>query len=156
MCWRVHVRSHPSNGKNCTSNEMKLLRVVKQLNRRSRLEVFCTKGALINFSKLTGKHLCQSLFFNIKVAGLRPNLKKRLWHRCFAVNFANLLRAHFLTKHLWLLFLKKKQLIFPSHILTILLWFYNCYSIVKKKRCSIWNAAQFSWFHYAIIKNLLL
>ena len=27
-------------------------------------EVFCKKGALNNFSKFTGKHLCQSLFFN--------------------------------------------------------------------------------------------
>ena len=35
---------------------------------------------------------CQSLFFN-KVAGLRPAtlLKKRLWHRCFSVNFAKFL-----------------------------------------------------------------
>ena len=29
------------------------------------------KGVLKNFTKFTGKHLCQSLFFN-KVAGLRP------------------------------------------------------------------------------------
>ena len=27
-------------------------------------KVFCRKGVLINFAKLTGKHLCQSLFFN--------------------------------------------------------------------------------------------
>ena len=39
--------------------------------RSSRLEVFCRKGVLRNFAKFTGKHLCQSLFFN-KVAGLRP------------------------------------------------------------------------------------
>ena len=37
----------------------------------SRQEVFCEKGVLRNFTKFTGKHLCQSLFFN-KVAGLRP------------------------------------------------------------------------------------
>ena len=45
----------------------------------SRPEVFCKKGALENFTKFIGKHLCQSLFFN-KVAGLRPAtlLKKRL------------------------------------------------------------------------------
>ena len=38
-----------------------------------------TGGALGNLTKLTGKHLCQSLFFN-KVAGLRPAtlLKMRL------------------------------------------------------------------------------
>ena len=27
-------------------------------------EVFCKKGVLRNFAKFTGKHLCQSLFFN--------------------------------------------------------------------------------------------
>ena len=34
-------------------------------------EVFCEKVVLRNFTKFTGKHLCQSLFFN-KVAGLTP------------------------------------------------------------------------------------
>ena len=28
-------------------------------------------------------------------------LKKRLWHRCFPVNFAKFLRILFLTEHLW-------------------------------------------------------
>ena len=37
--------------------------------RNSRPEVLCKKGALKNFAKFTGKHLCQSLFLN-KVAGL--------------------------------------------------------------------------------------
>ena len=36
--------------------------------RSCRPEVFCEKGVLRNFSKFTGKHLCQGLFFN-KVAG---------------------------------------------------------------------------------------
>ena len=55
------------------------------------------KGVLRNFTKFTGKYLCQGLFFN-KVAGLRPAtlLKKRLWHRCFPVNFVKFLRASFL------------------------------------------------------------
>ena len=71
------------------------------------LEVFCINGFLRNFAKLTGKHLCQSLFFN-KVAGLRPAtlLKKRLWHRCFPVNFAKFLRIPFLTEYIWWLLLK--------------------------------------------------
>ena len=67
--------------------------------------MFCKKGVPRNFAKFTGKHLCQSPFFN-KVAGLRPAtlLKKRLWHRCFPVNFAKFLRTPFFTKHLrWLL-----------------------------------------------------
>ena len=47
------------------------------------------KGTLRNFAKFTGKHLCQSLFFNL-VAELSPAtlLKKKLWDRCFPVNFA--------------------------------------------------------------------
>ena len=55
------------------------------------------KGALKNFDKFTGKHLCQSQFFN-KVAGLRPAilLKSRLWHWCFPVNLAKFLRIPFL------------------------------------------------------------
>ena len=49
------------------------------MHSRSHPEVFCEKGVLRNFAKFTGKHLCQSLFFN-KVAGLRPAtlLKRRL------------------------------------------------------------------------------
>ena len=57
--------------------------------------MFCKKGVLRNFEKFTGKHLCQSPFFN-KVAGLRPS-----WHRCFLVNLAKFLRTPFLTEHLW-------------------------------------------------------
>ena len=54
-------------------------------------------GVFRNFAKFTGKHLCQSHFLN-KVAYLRPAtlLKKRLWRRCFPVNFAKFLRAPFL------------------------------------------------------------
>ena len=36
--------------------------------RSSRPEVFCKKVVLRNFGKFTGKHLCQSLYFD-KVAG---------------------------------------------------------------------------------------
>ena len=52
--------------------------------RSSRPEVLCKKGVPRNFEKFTGKHLCQSVFFD-KVAGLRPAtlLKKELWHWCF-------------------------------------------------------------------------
>ena len=68
--------------------------------------MFCKKGVLTNFTKLTGKHLCQSLLFN-KVAGLRPAtlLKKRLWHRCFPVNFVKFLRTPFFIERLWWLLL---------------------------------------------------
>ena len=62
--------------------------------RNSRPEVFCEKGVLRN-----------SLFY--QAAGLKPAtlLKKKLWHRCFSVNFAKFLRTPFLTVHLWWLLL---------------------------------------------------
>ena len=60
--------------------------------RSSRLEVFSKKGVLSNFAKFTGKHLCQSLFYNTL-------LIKRLWHRWFPVNFAIFLRTPFLPEH---------------------------------------------------------
>ena len=54
------------------------------------------KDALKNLEKFTGKHLCQSLFFN-KVAGLRAATlsKKRLWHRCFPGNLAKFFKNSF-------------------------------------------------------------
>ena len=72
-------------------------------------EVFCKKGVLQTFAKFTGKHLCQSLFFN-NVEGLMPAklLKRRLWHRCFPVNFAKFWRTPFFMEHLrWLLLYKQ-------------------------------------------------
>ena len=49
--------------------------------------VFCKKGVLKNFAKLSGQHLSQSLLFN-KVAGLRYQLYlKKISHKCLPVNF---------------------------------------------------------------------
>ena len=69
----------------------------KRMFRSSYQKCSIKKGVLRNFAKFTGKYLCQSLFFN-KIAGLGPAtlLKKRLWHRCFPVNFAKFLRTPFL------------------------------------------------------------
>ena len=79
--------------------------------RSSRPVVFCKKGALRNFTKYSGKHLCQSLFFN-KVLDLRPAtlLKKRLWHRCFPANFVKFLRTPFYIEHFWWLLLNLETL----------------------------------------------
>ena len=51
-------------------------------------EMFYIKRVLKNFIKFTEKHLRQSLFFN-RVVDLRPVtlFKKRLWYRCFPVQF---------------------------------------------------------------------
>ena len=53
-----------------------------------------------HFVKFTGKHLCQSLF-----------LKKRLWHRCFPVNFVKFLRTPFFIEHLWWLLLERNYVV---------------------------------------------
>ena len=55
------------------------------------------KSVLKDLIKFTGKHPCQSLFFNT-VAGLRPAtlFQKRLWHRCFPVNFQTFLKTRIL------------------------------------------------------------
>ena len=98
--------------------------------RSSLPEVFCKKDVLRNFIKFTGKHLCYSLFFNKvagqslffnKVAGLRPAvwLKRRLWHRCFSVNFSKFLRILFLTKHLRLLLLQIMEIVFEHFDLVL-------------------------------------
>ena len=65
--------------------------------RSSRPEVFCKIGVFRNFAKLTGKHLCQSLFFD-KVAGLRPAtlLKKRSGTGVFLWILWNSEEHHFL------------------------------------------------------------
>ena len=55
-----------------------------------------------NFEKFTGIQLCQSPFFN-KVAGLRSVilLKKRLWKKCFPVEFCEVSKNTFFTEHPW-------------------------------------------------------
>ena len=60
-------------------------------------EVFCKGRFSWKFRKIHKKTHFQSLVLN-KVSGLRSAtlLKKRLWHRCFPVNFAKFLRAPFL------------------------------------------------------------
>ena len=55
--------------------------------------MFCKPGVLEYFTKLIRKHLCKSLF--LLVASLRPATlsKKRLWNRCFPVNFVKFSRT---------------------------------------------------------------
>ena len=57
------------------------------------------KGVPRNFEKFTGKHLCQSLFFNNVLRNYAKFTKKHLCrkiHRCFPENFTKFLRTPFL------------------------------------------------------------
>ena len=67
------------------------------MNRSSHQRCSLRKGFLRNFVKFTGKHLWQSLFFKKTFCSCRlaTLLKKRLWHRCFPLNFTNFLKASF-------------------------------------------------------------
>ena len=62
-------------------------------NRSSHQRCSVKKGVLINFTKFTGKYLCQSVFLIL--------LKKKLWHRCFPINFAKFLNTFF-GKQFWM------------------------------------------------------
>ena len=74
---------------NCRKSRTESFSICRSSHRRCSMK----KGVLRKFAKFTEKHLRQSVFF----AGLRPAtlLKKRLWHRCFPVNFAKFLRTPF-------------------------------------------------------------
>ena len=63
--------------------------------RSSLPEVFCKKDVLGNFAKFTGKHLCQSLFFN-KVAGGACNfIKKETLTQVFSCEFCEISKNTF-------------------------------------------------------------
>ena len=81
-----------------------ILKIVAQTTglqfRSSRPEVFCKEGVLRNFSKFTGKHLCQSLFFN-KVAGQACDfIKKETLAKLFSCEFCEVSKSTFFTEHL--------------------------------------------------------
>ena len=52
------------------------------------MRCFVKKGILRNFAKFIGKHLCQPATLS----------KKRLWHKCFLVNFSKFLIITFPTE----------------------------------------------------------
>ena len=56
------------------------------------------KGVIRNFAKFTGKHLCQSLFFN-KVAG--HVIKKEILAQAFSCEFCKISKNTFFAEHLW-------------------------------------------------------
>ena len=83
-----------------------LATIKKHINQKQPPELFCKKGLHANLAKFAVKHICQSLFLN-KVSGLRTAtlLKKKLWQRCFPVNYAKLFKSNFFIEQLWWLLL---------------------------------------------------
>ena len=68
-------------------------------SRSSRSDVVCKKDVLRNFPNSQENTSAIVSFFN-------SFLKKRLWHKCFLVNFVKFLRAPFFIEYLWWLFIK--------------------------------------------------
>ena len=68
--------------------------------RSSPPEVFCKK-VLLEMLQNSQENTCATVSFSIKLQAV----KKRLWHRCFPVNFAKFLRTPFVTESLWWLLL---------------------------------------------------
>ena len=70
------------------------------MDRSSLQEVLCKKGVLRIFTKFTGKHLCQSHFFNI-LAGLRSAtslcnfIKKETLAQVFSYEFCEIFMNNF-------------------------------------------------------------
>ena len=71
------------------------LNYYRSSHRRSSLR----KAVLKNFTKFTGKHLCQCLFL-IKVAGRSP-AKKETLVQVFSCELWKVFKNTFLTEHLW-------------------------------------------------------
>ena len=74
-------------------------------NNSFEMTVTATGGVLLEklflkISQNSQENTCARLFFN-KVAGLKAAtlLKKRLWYRCFPVNFARFLQTPFFKKN---------------------------------------------------------
>ena len=70
-----------------TKTESDDLVVLLNNGRSSRPEVFCKKGVLRNFKKLTGKHLCQSLFCNDSACNF---IKKETLAQMFSCEFCEI------------------------------------------------------------------
>ena len=68
--------------------------------RSSRPEVLCWKGALENFSKFTGKHLCQGLIL-IKLLEACNVIKKEVLAQAFSGKFCEIFKNTFSTEQLW-------------------------------------------------------
>ena len=71
------------------------------------------KKMFLKISQNFQENICARVSFLIKLRGLRAAtlLKKKLWHKCFPMNFAKYLRTPFFTEHFrWLLLKYEKPL----------------------------------------------
>ena len=80
FCWKNSIYQQTSSNKGSPYTWLNGLTCSEAATEGALLKT----GVLRNFEKFSGKHLCPATL-----------LKKRLWHRCFPVNFAKCLRTPF-------------------------------------------------------------
>ena len=72
------------------------------LYRSSHRRCSVREGVLRNFTKFTGKHMCQSLFFLLKFQAPPATLfKKETLKQVFSCEFHEISKITFFTEHLW-------------------------------------------------------
>ena len=88
----TYIGKYDANDSVCWSKMNSFLRtsLPRATFRSSHQRCSIKKGVFRNFTKFTG-NTCARVSFLIKLQAL----KKRLWHRCFPVNFAKFLRTPF-------------------------------------------------------------
>ena len=106
--WNTYINySQDINDKDPKFKIGDIIRALKYKTRTSCLEVFCKKGVYRNFTKFTGKHLCQSLFFNKELQTSAINfVKKETLPQMFSCEFCEISNKSFFTEHLWWLLLR--------------------------------------------------
>ena len=90
-------------------------------NKNSRPQMFRKKEISQNSQESTCVRI--SFLINLQARDLKPTtlLRKRVWHRCYPVNFAKFLRTSFLTEHLcWMIIIRVIQNVyFKSEVQTL-------------------------------------
>ena len=91
---RNNIKYQVQNEKNGRIVELLIPTLNKIISRSSHQRGSLRKGVIRKFTKFTEKHLCQS-FFSCCNKATATLLKKRLWYRCFPVDFAKFSRTPF-------------------------------------------------------------
>ena len=135
----------------------------KPLNKSSCPEVFYEKNLLKSFGKFKGQKSCVGVSFLIESPALRRAtlLKKKLWFRCFPMNFMNSLRTPISTEQLWWILLKSYQHISCHWFLYIYtpckhekkLWSSNHFSRGCRKKLVTWNRLKNSYYQIKCYKR---
>ena len=124
------------------------------LNIEAVAQTCSVKKVFLESSQNSQENTCARVSFLIKLQEAPATLlKKRLWHRCFPVNFAKFLRTAFFAEHLWWLLpsisivMTRSYLILLLFDIAILTWYFDyvCGIII----CNVHKFGQFGLCLYA-------